>query len=326
MSAENGRDERASGNTWSSMSGSAENVVQARDIGSVHFHAADSRWTAIAFWSRSARAAGLYVEAVKQLGDASAPIRIGGLHALARLAQSHPRYRQDVVDKICAYLRMTNPHDDRAIGYTDAEFVSCPEFEVRRTAQGILTSHLRRPAVGRTPKSFWPNIDIGLERARLFNLDLSGCHIRTANFVGAWITGAAGFSETTFSGDADFYGVHFDGAASFARVAFHGRAQFGLATFCTHPWFANATFHGVATFDDTDFQDDAVFVEATFLGPVAMDKASFRKQVVLDLVWASPNVPHRWPRGWHLESNPAAAGLSRLIYDGPPRSVVRYAG
>ena len=48
----------------------------------------------------------LYTRAVDQLGAEKAPVRLGGLHALERLAQNNPPQRQTIVDVICAYLRM----------------------------------------------------------------------------------------------------------------------------------------------------------------------------------------------------------------------------
>jgi hypothetical protein len=51
--------------------------------------------------------------AVDQLGNSQAPVRLGGLHALERLAQNHPQQRQTIVDVICSYLRMPyTPPDD----------------------------------------------------------------------------------------------------------------------------------------------------------------------------------------------------------------------
>ena len=48
----------------------------------------------------------LYTRAVDQLGAEKAPVRLGGLHALERLAQNNPTQRQTIVDVICSYLRM----------------------------------------------------------------------------------------------------------------------------------------------------------------------------------------------------------------------------
>ena len=48
----------------------------------------------------------LYTKAVEQLGSDKAPVRLGGLYALERLAQDNPAQRQTIVNVICAYLRM----------------------------------------------------------------------------------------------------------------------------------------------------------------------------------------------------------------------------
>ncbi|WP_245573923.1 hypothetical protein [Amycolatopsis nigrescens] len=52
------------------------------------------------------RVTDLYTAAVEQLGSAKAPVRLGGLYALERLAQQNPRLRQTIVNVLCAYLRM----------------------------------------------------------------------------------------------------------------------------------------------------------------------------------------------------------------------------
>ena len=48
----------------------------------------------------------LYTKAVEQLGSDKAPVRLGGLYALERLAQDNPAQHQTIVNVICAYLRM----------------------------------------------------------------------------------------------------------------------------------------------------------------------------------------------------------------------------
>ena len=48
----------------------------------------------------------LYAEAVEQLGHEKAPVRLGALYSLLRLAQDDPERRQTIVNVTCAYLRM----------------------------------------------------------------------------------------------------------------------------------------------------------------------------------------------------------------------------
>jgi hypothetical protein len=112
----------------------------------------------------------LYTRAVDQLGTKDAPIRLGGLHALERLAEDNTAQRQTIVDVICANLRMPyTPPDDQAPGEDTPEDVHHhheqrrQELQVRLTAQRILISHLKPEAVA----VFWARIDLNLTEAHL---------------------------------------------------------------------------------------------------------------------------------------------------------------
>lgn len=48
----------------------------------------------------------LYTKAADQLGSDKAPVRLAGLYALERLAQSNTGQRQTIINVLCAYLRM----------------------------------------------------------------------------------------------------------------------------------------------------------------------------------------------------------------------------
>ena len=104
----------------------------------------------------------LYTKAVEQLGNDKAPVRLGGLYALERLAQDNPAHRQTIVNVICAYLRMpfslTPRPASRTRGHrrrtgepaTETEATADgigdtwqQERQVRLTAQRILADHLR---------------------------------------------------------------------------------------------------------------------------------------------------------------------------------------
>jgi hypothetical protein len=56
--------------------------------------------------TRERRITELYSKAVEQLGHEKAPVRLGALYSLERLAQNNPEHRQTVIDVFCAYLRM----------------------------------------------------------------------------------------------------------------------------------------------------------------------------------------------------------------------------
>lgn len=180
------------------------------------------------------RVAELYVKAVEQLGHAKAPVRLGGLYALERLAQGNPGQRQTVVNVICAYLRMPWEPPAASLSEQTAALRDCiQEREVRRSAQRVLTDHLRRGSGGSGGK-FWPGIHLDLTGAHLIKFDFSDGAAVDAAFGEAHFAGGAVFSGARFDGDVDFAGARFDHGddrpcADFRKAHFNGSAGFGAA-------------------------------------------------------------------------------------------------
>ena len=181
----------------------------------------------------------LYTKAVEQLGNDKAPVRLGGLYALERLAQDNPEHRQTIVDVICAYLRMpfsaAPPSGKRESEATKAPAEPAVEAEtstvvpedtwhqerqVRLTAQRILAEHLRDDRTederSTDPPStrFWPGLRLDLAGATLIDFNLNRGVIAHANFSGATFSGDAWFSAAAFSGTARFEGAAFSGEDS----------------------------------------------------------------------------------------------------------------
>jgi hypothetical protein len=125
----------------------------------------------------------LYTKAVEQLGNDKAPVRLGGLYALERLAQDNPAQRQTIVNVICAYLRM--PFSSMAPN-TKAQTVAIEDEEkpeigdlwqqerqVRLTAQPILADHLRDERAGDESSDDPPGPRSGLASALISPAPLS---------------------------------------------------------------------------------------------------------------------------------------------------------
>jgi len=229
----------------------------------------------------------LYTKAVEQLGSDKAPVRLGGLYALERLAQDNLSQRQTIVNVICAYLRMpfqatpegtatTAGEEDAAAARTETEIASAlpdnirqQEIQVRLTAQRILSGHLRQEGARQPPAEIalsrlWRDISLDLTGATLIDFNLVGCFIGDARFDTAIFSGDAAFDAATFGGDARFGGATFSGGASFDAATFGGNARFDRASFSGDARFAKATFSRIARFDEATFGGDAGFGEATF--------------------------------------------------------------
>jgi hypothetical protein len=200
----------------------------------------------------------LYTKAVEQLGSEKAPVRLGGLYALERLAQDHVEQRQTIVNVLCAYLRMpytlpgAQPAEDADDSVLAAYRERVQEREVRLAAQRLIADHLR-PGPGPTGPvdTFWADIHIDLTQATLINFDFYECTVRTAYFGSTTFDGNANFRSFTghalfgwaiFTAPANFKAAKFTGHADFASVTFASPAEFNLATFLSTANFASATF------------------------------------------------------------------------------------
>src|SRR5207248_204865 len=140
----------------------------------------------------------LYTRAVDQLGSGRAAVRLGGLYALERLAQDHPTQRRTVADIVCAYLRMP-------VGDADGP----QEQHVRRTAQRLLTRHLR----AEDADTYWGGVRVDLVGAHLVDFDASGCTFGETYLAGVVFEGTTRLDGAVFERGLDLTGSRFTGEA-----------------------------------------------------------------------------------------------------------------
>ncbi|TDV35321.1 pentapeptide repeat-containing protein [Actinophytocola oryzae] len=215
----------------------------------------------------------LYVKGVEQLGSDKAPVRLGGLYALERVAMDYEAHRQTIVNVFCAYLRMpyvlpgADPTDDAQ----DRERIQ--EREVRRAAQRILRDHLRRD------RKYWPDTAVDLTGANLVDFDLSRCHVAEARFTGAVFTGPASFESAQFAGQTSFEAAHFTTDAAFRHTRFTGSAFFGSAEFTGDAVFELATFDRSAMFESAVFGHNASFAAVHFAPTTNFEGTTFARRV-----------------------------------------------
>ncbi|WP_139218008.1 pentapeptide repeat-containing protein [Micromonospora phaseoli] len=218
----------------------------------------------------------LYTRAVELLGNDNAAVRLGGLHALERLGQDNPAQRTTIVAVLCAYLRMPPADDAR-------------ETEVRRTAQRVLTRHLRAD-----DDAFWPDMRLDLTGARLDAFDATGCTLHDADLTGATCTGTTRLHGARLSGrlalgatfdalvlnevtgDAEILldGAVITGRLHVDRADLDGRLSCRRATIGETSW-RGATLRRSVTFDHTRFTGSASFQEAAFAGRLSMEHTTF---------------------------------------------------
>ncbi|GGY64541.1 hypothetical protein GCM10010300_04660 [Streptomyces olivaceoviridis] len=239
-----------------------------------------------------------FSQAVDKLGSDSPAVRLGGVHALAGLADDAPddSLRQTCIDVLCAYLQLpftSDPGDDPTHQEEHHRYLAFRK--VRHTILRLIGDHYRRPQG--THRS-WQGCDLDLTGVTIdcdVSFDGATFSDGTVSFDGATFSdGTVSFGDATFSnGVVSFHGatfssgmVRFDGATfcgsevsfsaavfsgsvmSFRRVAFSGGAvAFNGATFADHGvTFQAATFSG----------GDVSFMHATFSGStVCFEHAAF---------------------------------------------------
>ena len=191
-------------------------------------------------------------QAVEQLGSDSPAVQLGGVHALAGLADDAPddNLRQTCIDVLCAYLQLPftpDPGDDPAHQEEHHRYLALRK--VRHTILRLIGDHYRRP---RGTHRSWQGCD----------LDLSGVTIDCdLNFIGAMFSsGTVSFDGATFS----------DGVVHFGEATFSGGSvSFQEATFAGGSvYFEDVVFSGTnVRFDRAVFSGSYVnFGGATFSG------------------------------------------------------------
>ncbi|MGW1067389.1 pentapeptide repeat-containing protein [Streptomyces aureus] len=181
-----------------------------------------------------------FSQAVDKLGSDSPAVRLGGVHALAGLADDAPTQdlRQTCIDVLCAYLRLPfTPDPGTDPIHLDGHHRYLAFRTVRHTILRLIGDHYRRPQG--THRS-WQGCDLDL--------------------TGVTIDGYMNFSGAVFpsGGGVDFGGATFSSAVFFDRARFSGgTVNFGGATFST----------AVVSFDHAQFSSGTVsFRGATFSG------------------------------------------------------------
>ncbi|MGW5042189.1 pentapeptide repeat-containing protein [Streptomyces parvulus] len=213
-----------------------------------------------------------FSQAVDKLGSESPAVRLGGVHALAGLADDAPddSLRQTCIDVLCAYLRLPfppdpgDPPDDTATeeqreAHQDKKDRYRALREVRHTILRLIGDHYRIPQGAHRS---WQGCNLDLTGVTIDgNMDLTGAMLRKSrvSFDGATFSGGiVSFASATFGG-VSFYDATFSGGTvSFEYATFSdGRLPFDYATFSG----------GGVSFDGAMFSGDTVsFYDATFSG------------------------------------------------------------
>jgi hypothetical protein len=200
-----------------------------------------------------------FARSVELLGNEADQVRVGALHSLGWLAESTPRYKQTVLDVLCAYLRRPFSHpsftergDDPDQAASEADPVADREREVRLTAQRLITDLL----------PWGQNLD-----PRSYHLDLSGASLEYFRLEGRRI-GRLTARRARFHGITHLQALQASKPVLFTGAAFLGRVS-----------LRDARFEGGVAFQDTSFHGEVALAGATASTFLALTTAAPERQV-----------------------------------------------
>ncbi|MET9628228.1 hypothetical protein ABZX92_12265 [Lentzea sp. NPDC006480] len=232
-----------------------------------------------------------FARSVELLGNEADQVRVGAMHALAALANSTPRYRQTVIDVLCAYLRRPFEHPSHLAepADPDQDFGDVPqavrlEHQVRLTAQRLIKDTL---SWRKTRKHYHLNLDLTGATLEYFSLD--GRHVN--RFVAR---------RAQFYGITNLRNVHVQSVTLFSGGTFHGRLQ-----------MENGRFEGGISFQEVTFAhevelsgDFGTAQLGRFFHPSPKAPEQRGEMKVLE------GTEFREPAtGWHLTGSTEATGL-----------------
>jgi hypothetical protein len=183
-----------------------------------------------------------FARSVELLGNEADQVRVGALHALAWLADSTPRYKQTVLDVLCAYLRRPFTHPSYTRRAEDPDQVTTDdssdsleadrERQVRLTAQRLITDLL---PWGQNPDRTAYHLDLtgaSVEHFRLEGRRIGRLTARRTRFYGITrlskllASKPALFTSAMFLGRVELREAQFTGGISFQETTFNAEVAF----------------------------------------------------------------------------------------------------
>jgi uncharacterized protein YjbI with pentapeptide repeats len=239
-----------------------------------------------------------FAQAAELLGSERSATRMGGVYALAALADEWKENRQQCIDLLCGYLRTPielvstglqpgsvpvarvdippppitprglapRPENSSTVSSTLIDSYRKNRLEV--ATQYVTSSAADEVAVR---KAVISSIARGTRRElgaanswSDMTFDLSRCFLDGLDFSECYFSQKVDFNWSIFGGSTNFRKAHFAQNAQFDGCIFTGRTWFSGTTFAGHAWFRAAEFRKEAAFGATVFQGGMLFSFAHF--------------------------------------------------------------
>ena len=269
-----------------------------------------------------------YTKAVEQLGNVSAPVRLGGVYTLVSLVDEWLREEnieyneriaegQVIINILCAYIRspfaLVSRYDELTQDSPTAEglyknreqdfYIDKAEFkseaDIRLSIIKEIHNHLQSPKIN-TPGA-WSD----------FEYDFSGSiFFYPVDFTHSYYAKPVNFSGSAYWGEADFRSSTYRGSAGFARSTYRGGAYFNGSTYLSEAVFRGSVYRCAATFNDSvyhywvDLRGSTYQGAADFGGSTYQYWADFRGSTYRRWAYFNDSICCGW------------AGLSHSVYEG----------
>ena len=260
-----------------------------------------------AFKERKAERRERYTKAVEQLGNVSAPVRMGGVYTLIGLADewleeenlSEPekvREGQVIVNNLCAYIRspfilashydelsQASPtpegfyKDNQQKFYTDkAEFTS--EADIRLSI--IQEIHDRLQSPDKNTPGTWSGFEYDFSGSTFFYpIDLTNSYYKKpVNFSGSTYQDEVRFDGSVYKDEADFGSSIYKSWATFDGSTYTGWVGFNCSTYQSWADFSNSTCQSEVYFSDSTYKGKADFSGSTYQNEVYFSYSTYQSE------------------------------------------------
>ena len=269
-----------------------------------------------------------YTKAVEQLGNVSAPVRLGGVYTLVSLVDEWLREEnieyneriaegQVIINILCAYIRspfaLVSRYDELIQDAPTAEglyknreqefYIDKAGLESEKKVRLSIIQEIRHRLQGskeNTPGA-WSD----------FEYDFSGStFFYPVDFTHSYYAKPVNFSGSAYWGEADFRSSTYRGSAGFARSTYRGGAYFNGSTYLSEAVFRGSVYRCATTFNDSvyhywvDLRGSTYQGAADFGGSIYRYWADFRGSTYRRWAYFNDSICCGW------------AGLSHSVYEG----------
>ena len=272
-----------------------------------------------AFKERMAERRGRYAKAVEQLGNANAPVRLGGVYTLVSLVdewlkEENIEYNeriaegQIIINNLCAYIRspfaLASHYDELTQDSPTAEglyknreqefYIDKATLKSEEDIRLNIIKEIRHRLQGpdeNTPGA-WSDFEYDFSGSTFFYpVDLTNSYYtKPVNFSGSTYQDWVDFSNSIYQSRADFNDSTYRNWADFRGSIYQGRADFNSSTYQNVVYFSDSTYRGEVCFNKSTYQDFVYFDRsiyqnwADFYDSTYQDEASFTDSTYLDMV------------------------------------------